>query len=89
MIAHKLPPPKSFDEAHQAIQRIMKPGGRYIFQHFHDDDCPSIRTHRDIDCSPHCRPDSYLMELEPGETIEHMPDGRQFVAFTGVKVSAT
>ena len=89
MIAHKLPTPKSFSEAHHAIQRVLKPGGRYIFQYFHDDTCPAVRTHLDADCAPYCRPDVYLLELEPTDTIEHMPDGGRFVAFTGVKVSAT
>lgn len=90
MIAHKLPSnPTSFSEAHQAVARILKPGGRYILQHFHDDDCRAIRTGRDADCARGCCPDTYLLELESTDSIEHMPDGGQFVAFTSLKASAT
>lgn len=35
--------------------------GMHVVQCFHDDDCWALRTQRDADCSPGCRPDWYLL----------------------------
>jgi len=55
-------------EAEQWLLNNIRPG-LFILQQAHDDFCPSIRTQRDADCRPPCKPDFYLIPL--GE------DGRQ------------
>jgi len=65
---------------------VLKPGKTYIMQILHDDWCRAIKTGRDIDCAVNCRPDYYLLELEPSDSIEPMPGGGHFVAFGGGRV---
>jgi hypothetical protein len=51
---------KTMDEARAAAFKLGKPG-LTIVQMAHDDGCPAIRTHRDADCRPPCRPEFWLV----------------------------
>lgn len=50
-------------EAHQQAQRVLTRPGLFVLKTEHDPGCPAIRTQRDADCRPPCRPDFYLIDL--------------------------
>jgi hypothetical protein len=60
-------PVATYDSAVVYIaQHLFKPGRVLILQVCHDDWCKAIKTHRDRDCSPDCRPDFYAVEPPRG-----------------------
>lgn len=62
MKAIKLPV-DSYSAAHIYImQHLFKPGRLLILQMLHDQGGPAIRSQRDADCRPPCRPDFYAIE---------------------------
>lgn len=52
---------KTYTEAAQAAAAHFTPGVA-ILQVCHDDGCPAIRTQRDADCAPPCKPDFFLVK---------------------------
>lgn len=51
----------SMDEAFRHFTEHPR-AGVFVLQMLHDDDCPALTTQRDVDCTPPCRPELYLIE---------------------------
>lgn len=56
----------SREEAEQWLREHFQ-SGVFVLQQAHDDFCPSVRSQRDADCKPPCKPDFYLISLNNDE----------------------
>jgi hypothetical protein len=59
MKAQKLPCRSQAEAARYFAEHFVP--GLHILQIAHDDGCPAMRTQRDADCKPPCKPDFWLI----------------------------